>query len=223
MEAISARCLLSACAAGTGDGAWNEFVRRFRPGLESGVRRGMRRTMLPPEELEDLMQEVYCRLLEGGGRRLLAPHAANDREVGAFLRRLAENVVLDRQRASRAAKRGADRVVALRGGDDAVVDRAPSAEERLLSRERSRHLLRLCGGRTSSSGAVPARAQPTRRTLWIVRKALFEGWTSREIARALGGAVTPGGVDAIVGRAYRRLRAQGVAVPRRRRSSRRAR
>ena len=84
MEAISAQCLLGACASGANDNAWREFMRRYRKGLESGIRRGMRRVdyFAAQDEVDDVMQEVYCRLLEADGRRLRATRGTTDGEIG---------------------------------------------------------------------------------------------------------------------------------------------
>jgi len=208
MEAISARCLLGACASGANDNAWREFIRRFRKGLESGVRSGLRRLAYdaPKDEIEDLLQEIYCRLLESDGRRLRATRGTTDGEIGSYLRRLAENVVSDRVRAARAAKRQSSVVRSLSGVENALADPAPSHEQTLLAREDAQRVLRVGVGRRMGS----------ERSAWIARKALLEGWTSAEIARALRGGVTTGAVDAVLSRVYRRLRAAGVRLPRRR-------
>ena len=42
-------------------------------------------------------------------------------------------------------------------------------------------------------------------TAWILRRALVDGWTSREIAGALGSRAALGAVQAMVCRARRRL------------------
>jgi len=211
MEAISAQCLLGACASGGNEHAWQEFFRRYRKGLESGVRRGLRRFAFdgPKDEVEDLMQEIYCRLLEGGGRRLRASRGTTDGEIGSYLRRLAENVVLDRVRAAGAAKREGFGLRSLVGREEGLVDPAPTKEEALLLGERAAGLLRTCRGEHQSA----------KRNAWIARKALLEGWSSREIAQALGGSTSTGAVDAVVSRVYRRLRQAGLRV--RRRSPRR--
>jgi len=220
MEAISAQCLLGACASGANDNAWREFMRRYRKGLESGIRRGMRRVdyFAAQDEVEDVMQEVYCRLLEAGGRRLRSTRGTTDGEIGSYLRRLAANVVLDRIRAARAAKRQGAVVGALSGGDDGLQDPRPSIEDALLFRERAAGALRACRGRRHGSD----------RTVWIARKALVEGWSSVEISRALAGALSSGAVDALLSRVYRRLRVAGLRLPARagagrRRGERRAR
>lgn len=212
MESISGQCLLGACAAGPNEDAWREFLRRYGRGLEAGLRRGLRRLARrgSREELQDLLQDVYCRLLEEDGRRLRASRGSSDGEIGSYLRRLAENVVLDQGRAARARKRQAP-VFLGADLDELTGDEANGAEERLLRRERALEVLRACQG---------PRRRP--RTEFIARKALFEGWSSREIARALPGA-TPSLVDGVLTRVYRRLRERGFRPPRRATSRRRQR
>ena len=204
MEAISAQCLLGACASGANDNAWREFMRRYRKGLESGIRRGMRRVdyFAAQDEVDDVMQEVYCRLLEADGRRLRATRGTTDGEIGSYLRRLAENVVLDRIRAARAAKRQGAVVGSLSGGDAGLQDPGPSIEDALLFRERAAVALRACRGRRHDGS----------RTEWIARMALVEGWSSGEISQALAGALSSGAIDAVLSRIYRRLRAAGLRL-----------
>ena len=66
-----ARSLIERCVEGGDDAAWEAFVDRFESALRRGIAaalsgRPQHREVL----LEDLLQEVYCRLLERGARRL---------------------------------------------------------------------------------------------------------------------------------------------------------
>ena len=65
--------LLRRCAGGGDEVAWRRFVELFGPALDAGVRRVARQAGLPgdPASREELLQEVYCRLLENRGRILL--------------------------------------------------------------------------------------------------------------------------------------------------------
>lgn len=203
--------LLHRCARERRSTDWEELLGHYGPRLAAGVRRAFKRAGSPPsaEDVEELLQEVYCRLLEHGGRRLLRCHGSSEAEVGAYLLRLAENAALDHLRAAGAAKRGTDLQVALDAGPGArlsevLSDSEASPEERVLDGERRRRLLVLC--RRLAAGRYP------RRNLAIFRLAVFEGWSSREIARACGGSLAPSSIDSVLHRMRRRLlRSRGAA------------
>ncbi|MDX1503842.1 MAG: sigma-70 family RNA polymerase sigma factor [Thermoanaerobaculia bacterium] len=208
--------LVRRCARERDPRLWEEFVRAFGTRLKGGVRRALRRSggAVRDEELDDLLQDVYCKLLENGARSLVLCRAADGREAGAYLGRVAETVVLDRLRAAAAAKRGRDLLVTPPAhveadpAERAVDSSARSPEERLLNRERRRIFLLRC--RDAAGPRDP------RRDLKILYLAFLEGMTSREIARRLGPGLTPGSVDSLVHRAKRRLARLGVALPHRR-------
>jgi RNA polymerase sigma factor (sigma-70 family) len=206
--------LLRLCAAGRDPGVWEEFVRRFGFRLEAGVRRALRRVgaRLRSDELEDYIQDVYCRLLEHEARSLRLCRGAEEGSVGAYLGRVAETVVIDRIRASGAVKRGRDRLVNAPADSECdpihrVADLGPSPEERLLARER--RLLFLVGCRKAAGPRHP------KRDFHVLRLAFLEGLSSREICRRMGKGLTPASVDSVVHRARRRLESDGLAIPRR--------
>jgi RNA polymerase sigma factor (sigma-70 family) len=163
------------------------------------------------DQVEDVVQEVYCRLLDGGGRRLSACHAESEGQAVSYLARVVERVVIDQVRKRLAAKRGAGRTVASAGPQakrllERKEDPAGTPEDRLLAAERRRLVL----AHWRDIGSAPQ----GRRNLRILRLALIEGWSSREIARTLG-KLAPSSVDSVVHRLRRRLSEEGVALPRR--------
>ncbi len=209
MESNGARELLQRCAIERDPRAWGKFRRLYEPRLIAGVRRGLRRTGLwnPPVELEDLLQEVYCKLLDNGGRYLLRCRGGAEEAVSAYLGRVAETVAIDRVRAEIAAKRGRGRLVRLppdRGALD-TVDPGKGPEQLLLERECSSVFLRRCR-------EVVGPRQVTR-DLRVLYLACVEGWCSRDIARALGQGLTASSIDSLVHRARKRLAAKGIGVP----------
>lgn len=203
----AARPLLEACAGGRDERAWIEFVRRYGRRLQAGVRRGLRRARRDEtsEDVEDLLQDVYCHLLEGGGYRLLRPRGTSDPEISSYLGRLAENVVLDRIRAARASKRSVSVIPWQEDSMEAVARRSLSPEERVLLREREAQFARDCRIAAAHSS----------RSVWMLRMAILEGWSSQEISRALGARVSPANVDAVLHRLRRRLRRYGYRPVRR--------
>ena len=206
--------LLRRCAAGGDEAAWRRFLELFGPALEAGVRRVARQAGLPGDSAsrEELLQEVYCRLLENGGRILLDCRADSEPAAAAYLRRVAANAAVDRLRLLTAVKRGRHLQVRLRDPHRgrwraSFIAESPGPEARLLARERRRRAFarcrRLVGGRTP------------RRDVSVLFLAYCRGLSSREIARRLGGGLTPARVDSLMHRLRRRLASRGIRIPRR--------
>ena len=129
-----------------------------------------------PERVEDLVQDVYCRLLERGVGSF---RGDREGEVLTYLQRVCESVVIDRLRGRSTAKRGGrTRFVELGDRDgaiaDVVVDGGTSPEARCLHRELRGLLLEGCRGLD--------RGPWRERNLAIFELAVLDGWTSREIA-----------------------------------------
>ena len=72
MSVQSVADLVRRCARERDASAWEEFVRRFGGRLRGGVQRALSRAGggSPAEEFDDLLQEVYYKLLDDGARRL---------------------------------------------------------------------------------------------------------------------------------------------------------
>ena len=206
--------LVRLCANGRNPDVWNEFVERFQNRLHAGVRRALARceSNLGEQEREDLIQEVYCRLLDRRGRCLRLCRGREEASVGAYLGRVAENVVLDHLRSIGAVKRGRDRLLDIHPdstfdplGDAA--DTGATPEERLLARERQQTFLR-------RFRKVLGKSSPERD--WqVFYMAVFEGWSSREISSRFSGELKPSTVDSLIHRLRRRLSDAGMKVPRR--------
>lgn len=210
--AASSADLFRSCAAGNCDRAWREFVARFHARLVTAVRRALLRqtyAMELEERVEDLVQEVYCRLLGSADRRRRF-QGNSEAQLMAYLQRVALSVVVDARREALAEKRWGGQRIAWaewRLAPNVGVTEEADAEERLLFGERRRLFLAIC------REALGRRANST--TMQIARLALLEGWTSREIAAGLDGRLGVAGVDSIISRLRRRLAGLGVALPRR--------
>lgn len=188
---------------------WAAVVSAHDPWLRRRVRDGMRRRGLRPryDEVVENVQEVYCRLLQGGPRRLRRLCRIRRESVLTYLGRVADSVVLDEMRAAKAAKRGGARrahPASLRAQPVADPERDP--EQVLLRSERRRmlvrHLLALADVRGLSRRDV--------RILWL---AAVEGWRSRDLARAF--ALKPRSVDTLLHRVRRQLGRPGLELRRR--------
>jgi DNA-directed RNA polymerase specialized sigma24 family protein len=201
MQRLAELCFASVAGP---ESAWEELIRRFGPGLRARVGRVLRQAGVRPrrEQVEELVQEVYCRLLDGGGRRIYSCRAVNDPQVAAFLGKVAERVVLDQLRAARALKRGREQAAA-DGAEKLVEDPRANPEERVLGHERVRMFLERCG-------ALAGRRHSSRNARILVMSA--SGWTSEEIAAALGSGLTARCVEGLLPRVRRDVAAHGRAA-----------
>ena len=189
-----------------------DVVRWYGGRLAARARWSLRQFGVAPraDQVEEVVQEVYCRLLDDDGRRLTACHAESEGQAVSYLARVVERVVIDQIRKRLAAKRGGGRTVGLGPEERRLLecraDPAGTPEDRLLAAERRRLVL--------AHWRDIGREMQGRRNLRILRLALIEGWSSREIARTLG-KLAPSSVDSVVHRLRRRLSEEGVALPRR--------
>lgn len=215
MEQTASGHLVRRCAAEREPGIWEEFQARFGRLLKSAVRRALCRfgVLFDESDLEDHVQEVYCRLLGRGGLNLRRCSALAEPAIGVYLTRVAETVVIDRLRSEWAEKRGRSRQALLpryleRHPVELAVDPAArSPEEKLLAAELRREFLARC--RRAVGPRYPAR------DLRVLTLAFLYALSSREIARRLGGGLTPSSVDSLIHRARKRLAAEGFRIPRR--------
>jgi RNA polymerase sigma factor (sigma-70 family) len=187
---------------------WEEFAHRHGGELARCVAAAMRRVGWPaaPVELEELVQEVYCRLL--ARRQPPGLEGWLPSQLWGYLHRIVRSTVVDALRARAARKRGGN-PWRCTGRDDeegspALADpRAPgqTAEERLLAREAAAALRR----RVCELGGV----EHGPRNLRILELAAVEGCTAAEISHRLAGALSPSSVHTVL----HRLRLQLVAAP----------
>lgn len=199
---------------------WGDLVRRYGPQLRARLGRTLLRGGWRPlpERIDELVQEVYCRLLAAGGRRLGGFRGDTRAQLEAYLGRIAERIAIDELRAMRAAKRDGRRLAQLGLLEPEALERTVDPEgtplDQLLTEERWRQF--------SSACRRLAARRTGRRDAHIARLAILEGWTSREIARILGGRLRPSSIDSVLHRLKRRLAAEGVDLPRRGRAPRRS-
>lgn len=185
--------------------SWNGLVRRYRRPLAAVARRLLRLHGLPatPDDVQDLLQDLWCRLLE----RAPELPARGTRSILGYLLSSLRHLAVDRRRAARAEKRGGSCSRAASELLRSLPAVAPSPEQRFLAVERRRRLLARCR-------PLAGRSSP-RRDLLVLERALFDGWSSRRIARALGGRLAPSSVDSLLHRLRRRCAEQGIELPRR--------
>src|SRR4029079_5409069 len=90
------------------EAGWEEMMRLHHRRLRRRIRSALAFYRIDParDAVDEVAQEVYCRLLAQGGRRLAQCRAEHEEQVAAYLGRIAERVVIDQIRIGGAAKRG---------------------------------------------------------------------------------------------------------------------
>jgi hypothetical protein len=194
---------------------WEAFAVRFAPALHRSARRALHQLGYPdgpdgPAGVEDLIQDSFCRLLEGGDERIGSLSRRTEGQVVAYLNRLVFSVAVDRWRAGAAGKRSGRRGLPASHADlgEWMADACPDPETRLLAAERLRRLLGV-------ALAANRDRRERRRNLVILRWAWVDGWSSREISGLLAGSISPSSIDTLLCRVRRRLEQEGVSVRRR--------
>lgn len=184
--------------------AWDRLFHRYRHRMAGVARRTLARygARWAPDEVEEVVQEVWCRLVQHWGPRRLGLAGAGEGRTFTYLARATRNVVIDWLRAAGARKRGGGRErVAWVATPDHLLDCGPDPEELLLARE-LRELFRARCHRLLSGRR--------RRDARVLELAILDGWSSREISRHLGGRLSPGAVASLVWRTRRSLGREGV-------------
>lgn len=203
MSQILSRCL-NRCPSADWAGFQRRYARRVRRAIVSALSRAG--APVRPEEVEDLTQELYCRLLTTGRRGRI--RAASEAQGWRYVAITARSVVADGLRARRTAKRSERALRFDRGALENIAVAADlSPEARVLLGERAAALERRLA-------ALVGRG-PRALKVAALRHALFLGWTSREIVHASGGALTVNQIDTLVSRVRRALARDGILVPRR--------
>jgi RNA polymerase sigma factor (sigma-70 family) len=194
--------------------SWEAIVREHEGLMRARIWNLLDRLGAQPgrEKVEELVQEVYCRLF---GEALGRWRGTTQRELLAYIGVIAERTVLDDYRGAQARKRNSIREIYVgRRRMEQVADPRDPERDLLLAETRD-VLLRRCLD-------LPAR-RGRARNAWVARLALLEGWTHDEIASAAGGRLSPSNVACLVHRLRRRLERQGFGPARRNRAERRRR
>lgn len=188
---IGDRELADRCASGD-RAAWARLVERHDRRIAAVLSRAL--GPAGAEEVPDLRQEVYARLLAGGGAALRGLRAEQPGALSAFVAQVARRVALDHARA-----RGSRPAPAPLGeGPREPASQALGPEQQAQERQARARLLRAveraCAGRHRA------------RDLQVLRAHLDDALGPAEIAR-LGCGLSGKGVEALL----RRLRARVAA------------
>lgn len=207
--------LMRVCGAGGSSDAWDEFVRRFNRFVCIAVMRayaqagGRRPAQGDVDTIDDLVQDVYVKLLERSSGHGAGFRGATDAAVYVYIGRVAISVTIDAVRRHRAGKRGRhvlslDAPCAPGSADDGTLgDMTPSVQPTpeqnalaaVLRREVAAILARLLKGRNAA------------RDLRIAEAFLLDGCSLGETTCLAGGAGEMA-VKSSLRRTGRRLRAE---------------
>jgi RNA polymerase sigma factor (sigma-70 family) len=208
--------LVRSCTASRDEVAWEEFVTRYNRFICLAVLRaycqrgGWRAYSVDVDLINDLVQEVYLKLLECTRGALQGFRGANDAAVFVYIGRVAISVVVDHLRRSGARKRGSDvcsldaTVTDEEGREMTLADRlmssGPSPEQEataaLLRDEVSEILGRSLRGRNAG------------RDLAIAEAFIFDECSLAEIAERFGGRIRESGIKSSIRRTSLRLRGE---------------
>ena len=184
------RALALRCADGDSQ-AWSELVARHeRRILLVLVRAGVR-----PDELADLKQEIYARLLAQKGSVLRSVRAERPGALGAFLAQMALRAAIDHGRSRGARARSEVEEEAAHG----LASSASGPDDAALLQQ----------GRARFARALLAAADGPNlaRDLMVLRAHFADGMNPAEIA-AMGSGLSAKGVETLLRRARLRIEAE---------------
>jgi RNA polymerase sigma-70 factor (ECF subfamily) len=201
--------------------AWEEFVRRYHVTIRSNVQRTYhrkareeadRRPQLPDDAVDDLVQQVYIRLVEDRSRALKRFEGEHENSIYEYLRMISINVVRDYFREIKAQKRpkisySLDEMLETRG-DTALSPRPGTSDGPMVDNayavfavQEIEHVLRK---------AVSGKNRD--RDTLIFKLHYYDGLTSEEIISVMGLEITTIGVNSILNRIVRKVRTM-LSVP----------
>lgn len=213
MSTTTACDLFHRCLTRRASDDWHEFIERYGRRIRDAVRRALRRLddcFAEQEDLDELVQEFYCRLLAARGRRFCG---RTEPELWGYLTRVAGSLVLDHRRAVYAGKRRQE--LFMDSWDEDFSDRPqeepiaphPSPEELAMWNDTLRFFFDRC--------RRVARGSRASTKMRVVRLAFLDGRSSREISRLIAGELTPGQVDSLLYRIRKCLERDGIRLPHR--------
>lgn len=200
-SALSSEELIRACVD-TGDtGAWEEFVRRFRPVIAGTVIRTARRFgKSAPQLIDDLVQDTYLKICSNRCRILREFRSEAAEAIFGLLKTVAFSVTQDYFRGGFAVKRRS-------GGREVALDKY--VESAMASREGSpkieREVLMRQIDERLAAASEPATTERDRQIFWLYYR---QGMTTRAIAGLPGIGLTQKGVESAIQRLTDHVRAR---------------
>lgn len=199
---LSSTELIRVCAGSGDQKAWQEFIRRFRPVLAAAALRTAHRWSEPAcPQLDDLIQEIYLKLLEDDCNLLQSFQSEHEDSIYGFLKVVAANVAHDHFKSALAAKRGASRTEAI--VEPLLIDlKAPGIEgfDLVIHRLQLDQIDKVLRQITAGKG----KDQERNRAIFWLRHRL--GLTAREIAQIPSIRLTTEGVESVLVRLLAAIR-----------------
>lgn len=212
---LGAAQLLARCSVRPVDEeAWQEFVRRYHATIRTAVLKTFRgksreevdrREQFPDDTAEDLVQTVYCRLVDNRSQALQKFKGRHENSIYQYLMMISVNVVRDHFREMKALKRpkitySLDEILAADGAamyaEKARIESAvESRSDPLYTMEEIENALRKAVGWRNRD-----------RDVLIFKLYYLEGLTLDEIINLLELGITGVGVNSILNRIARRMR-----------------
>jgi RNA polymerase sigma factor (sigma-70 family) len=216
IEQLGPAQLIARCSARPVDEeAWQEFVRRYHTTIRTAVLKTFRgksreeverREQFPDDTADDLVQVVYCRLVENRSQALQRFKGSHDNSIYQYLMMISVNVVRDHFREMKALKRpkitySLDEILAADGAAAPFAEKsrietmpAPGVEPVYTMQEIENALRKAVGWRNRD------------RDMLIFSLYYVEGLTLDEIINLLGLGITAVGVNSILNRIAKRMR-----------------
>lgn len=215
IQELAAAQLLARCSVRPIDEeAWQEFVRRYHTTIRTAVLKTFRgksreeverREQFPDDAAEDLVQTVYCRLVDNRSQALLRFKGRHDNSIYQYLMMISVNVVRDHFREMKALKRpkitySLDEIlttdnVGLHADRKRIEGVPESRTDPPYTMDEIENALRKAVGWRNRD-----------RDVLIFKLYYFEGLTLDEIINLLDLGITAVGVNSILNRIARRMR-----------------
>jgi RNA polymerase sigma-70 factor, ECF subfamily len=197
LSALPLREVLKACSESGNVNEWEEFIRRTNKLLNSTVRRACIRYGLPVADLiDDFLQDIYLKIARNPEQVLQRFVDENPEGIYPYLKIMAVNVVTDFCRSKEAARRRASDTVFLEGSDISTGHSSQQVESELLLAQVDHILNRHVQGPFSKRDHS---------VFWLYYQ---QGMTSKAIASLPGVELTTKGVEALLHRLTRVVRAE---------------
>ena len=202
--------LLKKCSKRPPDeAAWDEFVRRYHMTIKSFVRRTYqqktrvdheRGTQFPDDMIDDLVQAVYQKLVEGGSSALERFEGEHEHSIYKYLGMISTNVVIDYIRWVKADKRPKVTVSIdemLLRGDVAFPEDSFIVAESGADGENDINFIK---DEIEQALKKVVRGKNRERNVLIFKLRFYEGLTFGEITKALNLTLSPVSIGSILNR-----------------------
>jgi len=215
IQELGAAQLLARCSIRPIDeDAWQEFVRRYHNTIRTAVLKTFRgkskeeierREQFPDDMAEDLVQAVYCRLVDNRSQALQRFKGRHDNSIYQYLMMISVNVVRDHFREMKALKRpkitySLDEILTT----DSTALHAERRRIEVVSESRGEPPYTMDEIENALRKAVGWRNRD--RDVLIFKLYYIEGLTLDEIINLLQLGITAVGVNSILNRIARRMR-----------------